>query len=159
MNNKLGIALALILGFLLWQQEQMRRELQGLRATLTAAHLPVQTGSPAEPRINDRELAQLQREMAKLQMEMVQAAGAPPQQKPVASPVIESAVDAETQRSFSPVIDNTLALGVLDGRAWAEMEADVTKMSKEENRAFWMQVFGGIERGELQVVPPDENSQ
>lgn len=117
---------------------------------------PVITPAPGP---TQHELDDLHRELIRLQEQVANTVNATIPTPAAEAPVDHNPVDDKEPRSFSPIIDNTLALGILDNNAWVEMEADVSRLSKEENRAFWIQVFGGIERGELQVVSPEEDAQ
>lgn len=157
LNRLLGLVLAFTAGLLFWQQAQLRRDINDLRQVLSALQLTAQTAQAPHPRSHSGDSIDIQRQLARLRDEVALAVARPGADQ---NPAPEYGVQLhaiDPQRSFSPVIDNTLALGVLDARAWEDMEADVARMSKEENRAFWIQVFDGIERGELQVVPPEED--
>lgn len=156
MNRIFGAALLLAFAFIIWQQAQIQSEIKDLRQSMLTANLSPPTITPAAGSTQNK-LDDLHRELVQLQEQVAISATIP---TPVAEARLDqNPLDDEEPRSFSPVIDNTLALGVLDNNAWVEMEADVSKMSKEENRAFWIQVFGGIERGELQVVSPADDAQ
>lgn len=125
---------------------------------MLAANLPPPAITPAA-RSTQHKLDDLHLELIRLQEQVANTINAPIPTPAAEIPVDHNPVDDKEPRSFSPIIDNTLALGVLDNNAWVEMEADVSRMSKEENRAFWIQVFGGIERGELQVISPEQDAQ
>ncbi len=71
---------------------------------------------------------------------------------------IESASDAELETLQLPdSISESLAFGLLDEQSWTDMHQDITTMSKQENKAFWMQLTTKLESGEVYVTQIDES--
>jgi hypothetical protein len=161
MNNLLRVLTIFAIALLAWQQVQMSRQMQDWQHRLAAATLSVDARDTANQPVNIQEdLASLRRDLVYLRQlllaeEKIKIAPAS------GDKTIPAANDGSTAISesagFTTTIDNTLALGVIDSQSWVDMEADVAKLSPEQNRAFWIQVLGGIGSGELTVVPPEED--
>lgn len=158
MKTLLRILPIFAVGLLAWQQWQMSVQIREWQSQQVATIQQPTCAAPVEQRdanVVREELAGLRNDLLFLQRQLLQTPAA------TTTTTEHGAADAQPGEDggFTPTIDNLLALGVLDGQAWVDMEKDVASMSPEENRAFWGQVFGSIERGELQVIVPDETPQ
>lgn len=160
MNHLLRILPLVAIAVLAWQQTQTRsqlREWQDQQATQVVQQPTLSTGTLSANSAASAEIAALRRELQHLQRQLQEIPVTPAQRPAELEDAIAVAADGKSESGsagFTATIDHHLALGVLDQQAWEEMEADVASMSAEENRAFWSQVFAGIEQGQIQVIAP-----